>query len=365
MIVTHKIKMDLTNRGITPVVDVMQDDQYSRNLEIGLYTGHEEFTLPEDCTVLVRYKKSDGRGGLYDTMPDGTCAWSVSGNVVTVALAPQVCTAPGSVAMSVALLSGGHQLNSFEICLKVGACPQGNYESVRYINLANCLPQIVNASAGQFLKVASVDELGKVTGLTAEEVSTTGSGIGLIVNATPIDDSYVLDCTLQQIKEAYAAQQLVYCRVGDDRLLPLTMVTEEYCLFAGVGIVDDGMGVVVLLDVESAELTGAFVMEQELATADMIPEVPSRLANPWSLYLKGAVTAEYSGISAVTVTLPICVPVPTKAAVGQVMMVSVVDANGAPTAWIPVDPLVVKSSGGSKYKIIVDDSGNLSTQAVS
>ena len=57
MIVTNKIKMDLTNRSLTPTVDVMQDDQMSRNLEISLYSGFEAFVLPENCVALVRYKK--------------------------------------------------------------------------------------------------------------------------------------------------------------------------------------------------------------------------------------------------------------------------------------------------------------------
>ena len=99
MIVTNKIKMDLTNRSLTPTVDVMQDDQMSRNLEISLYSGFEPFVLPENCVALVRYKKANGNSGIYDAMPDGTPAWSIASNVVTISLAPQVCNTAGKVSL--------------------------------------------------------------------------------------------------------------------------------------------------------------------------------------------------------------------------------------------------------------------------
>ena len=37
MIVTHKIKMDLTQWGPPPCIDVVQDDKYSRNIQISLF----------------------------------------------------------------------------------------------------------------------------------------------------------------------------------------------------------------------------------------------------------------------------------------------------------------------------------------
>ena len=110
MIVTNKIKMDLTNRRLTPTVDVMQDDQMSRSLEISLYSGLEAFELPENCVALVRYKKANGNSGMYDAMPDGVPAWSISKNVVTIALAPQVCSAAGTVSLTVVLLATGISL---------------------------------------------------------------------------------------------------------------------------------------------------------------------------------------------------------------------------------------------------------------
>jgi hypothetical protein len=106
MIITHKIKMDLTRRELVPPIDMAQDDKYSRNLELALFCGNKAVIPPQDCAVLVRYQKSDGHGGCYDTLPDGTTAWHTSGNTLTVALAPQVLTVSGRTELIVTILAG-------------------------------------------------------------------------------------------------------------------------------------------------------------------------------------------------------------------------------------------------------------------
>lgn len=362
MIVTHKIKMDLTNRGITPVVDVMQDDQYSRNLEISLYTGNGAFALPEECAVLIRYKKPDGQGGFYDSMPDGTRAWSADGNAVTVALAPQVCTVAGNVSLNIVLLCGCRQLSSFEISLRVGKCSQGNFDSAKYVNISNFLPQAVGASVGQLLKVAEVDVDGKVTAVAAEDRGASIADMMLIVNAVSDGENYELDHTMEQINAAYDAGKMVYCRLDGSTILPLTTSSAELTLFSGIGLAGNDVGLAFLACFNTDDLTGTFGGGISLATEANIPE---SLPNPESLRFTGAVVARYRGDASVTVRIPECVPVPPTAAVGQVMAVSAVNDIGVVAAWQAVDPLVITSSGGSKYKIIVDDSGNLSTQAVS
>lgn len=164
MIITSKIKMDLANPQRRINIDAMQDDRYSRDLQIGLYCGGVAFTPPEDCRVLVRYRKPDGRTGTYDTLPDGTTAWSISGNTVTVALAPQVCTVSGRVELTVALLCGGAQLSCFGMELQVHPQPGKAPKSEPYVNITGFIPQPQAAQVGQYLKVAAVED-GRVTAL--------------------------------------------------------------------------------------------------------------------------------------------------------------------------------------------------------
>jgi hypothetical protein len=246
MIVTNKIKMDLTNRSLTPTVDVMQDDQMSRSLEISLYSGLEAFELPENCVALVRYKKANGNSGMYDAMPDGMPAWSISKNVVTIALAPQVCSAAGTVSLTVVLFSDGHQLSSFDIRLYVHGTGVGNFETSQYINISNFLPQAKNAQEGHFLKVESVDENGNVTGVSTAKMA--GGGIGLIVNAVQMDGQYQMDCTNEQIVSVFNGGQVVYCRFEGLFLLPLILCMEEACVFAGFGFSDDNLAILMVVN---------------------------------------------------------------------------------------------------------------------
>ena len=95
MMITNKLKLDMQNPGILPTIHAVQNDSYSRNLEIALLAGGKPFPVPENGTVVIRYKKSDGKGGEYDTLPDGRAAWQAAQNVLTVALAPQILPPAG------------------------------------------------------------------------------------------------------------------------------------------------------------------------------------------------------------------------------------------------------------------------------
>ena len=365
MIVTHKLKMDLLNRGMRPVIEVMQDDRYSRNIAISLFSGHEAFVLPEGCQVLVRYKKSDGVGGVYDTLPDGNLAWRIEENVVTVAMAPQVCTVAGNVQMTVMLLAGEQQLSSFEICLDVRPDPIGDYESEKYMNIAAFLPQVMNAAVGQYLKVAAVDAFGKVSQLTTDAVVAAGGGSSdaLIVNATPNGYRYDLDHPLEEIRSCFAAGRMVYCRKDGAILLPLVMCTEDMVLFAGLGYADMTILGVFVINFAQGDMVGTYGGQMQMATMENIPEIPTDLPNPYSLEFIGAVNANYNGSAPVTVRIPVSVPVPATASVGQVMAVKTVTQTNVVAAWEAVDPWVITSAGGKKFKIAVDENGNLSTQA--
>lgn len=125
MIITHKLKMDLLEPGQMPRVHAVQDDQYARNLEVRLYSGAHAWEIPEGITVIIRYRKPDGTGGEYNLLPDGSAAWSAEGNVLTIALAPQVTTVPGMVTLSATLISGKKQISTFRIGLNVKPAVKG------------------------------------------------------------------------------------------------------------------------------------------------------------------------------------------------------------------------------------------------
>lgn len=136
MIITHRLEMDMTDRGTVQRIDVVQGDCNSRCLALTLLSGGEAWAVPEDAAIWMRYCKSDGTKGIYDTLPDGTCAWSVSGNVVTVALAPQMLTAAGPVLAQLELVQGVATLATFSLQLHVERNPAaGALTSEEYINM--------------------------------------------------------------------------------------------------------------------------------------------------------------------------------------------------------------------------------------
>lgn len=176
MIITNKVNMDLQQPGILPAIAAVQNDRYSRNIAFTLYSGGEAWAIPETAAVLVRYSKSDGTGGKYDTMPDGTQAWSLEANVLTVALAPQVLTVAGAVHLSVTLLEGSDQISTFALVLNVHpAVGEEVSESEEFVHLTGFLPAPASAEVGQYFRVSSVNEHGRVTGVEAVDLEDLGT----------------------------------------------------------------------------------------------------------------------------------------------------------------------------------------------
>ena len=162
--IINKLKLNLKRCGITPTIDAAQGDVLSRGLELSLFNGAKPYLLPENLAVLIRYKKADGKGGEYDTLPDGSPAWSAKGNKLTILLTRQMFTFPGSVSMTIALISGGNQISTFPVRINVlpeAKAPAENSED--YFNVTGFLVAPGNAEPGQFLQITAVNSEGRVT----------------------------------------------------------------------------------------------------------------------------------------------------------------------------------------------------------
>lgn len=176
MIIVNKVNMDLTQPGFVPVVNVVQNDRYSRALELTLYSGGEVWSIPEEASAVIRYSKSDGKEGLYDALPNGEKAWSAAENVLTVMLAPQVLTAAGAVQLEVSLLEKDVQITTFSILLNVRASVQGGAASENYQNVTGFVPGPVSAEVGQFFRIAAVDAQGRVLQVDAVDLAEEFGG---------------------------------------------------------------------------------------------------------------------------------------------------------------------------------------------
>lgn len=137
--VTKKIRIDLANPGgldFLSTVHVVQGDAYSRFVAFELYSNGEKYTPPEGTTAIVRYKKSDDTGGNYDVLPDGSAAYTIEGNILKVALAPQLCIVPGIVQVAVGLIHGDAEINTFSVSVVVQPNPGLTYQSKDHVKLA-------------------------------------------------------------------------------------------------------------------------------------------------------------------------------------------------------------------------------------
>ena len=165
MKITHKLTMDLDRYGV-PGFDAVWGDRYTRELEIALYAGGDVWEIPAEAAVTVRYQKPDGTIGAYDLLPDGSAAWSISGNVVAIVLAPQTLTAPGCVILTVCLSAGDREISTFQILMNVRpAVGLEVSDSGDYWYLSGSLPQPKDAAVGELLVVDAVDAMGRVTAL--------------------------------------------------------------------------------------------------------------------------------------------------------------------------------------------------------
>ena len=176
MIVTHYVTIDLQDKGAVPQIDATQDDQYTRDLAIRLMEGDSDWIIPEDAAVVIRYCKSDGVGGEYDTMPDGTTAWSAEDNVLRLALAPQVLTCPGTVMLSATMIREAEVLSIFSVAISVRPRVRGIFaESEAYYKVSGFLPGPVKAEKGQYLRIAQVDSRGRVVAVEGVNAAAGGN----------------------------------------------------------------------------------------------------------------------------------------------------------------------------------------------
>lgn len=159
MLIIRKMEMDLERRDtISSRMTVVQNDTYTRALELTLYAGGVSWIVPSGTTISVAYRKPDGTSGWYDTLPDGNAAATHSGNTVTVTLSPQMLTAPGAVVAAVIFQDAElNQLATFPIRIQVEPNPAaGQVVSNDYYRLKN-LDQI-NAAYNKLLEQGTVSD---------------------------------------------------------------------------------------------------------------------------------------------------------------------------------------------------------------
>ena len=179
MQIIKKLTVDLAHQSLPVQVDAVRGDS-AIWLEFNLLCCGQPWEMPIGATAVVRYRLSAGTGGEYDTV-DNQRAWQREGNLLRIALAPQVCSATGETAVQVAIVKDGKQISTFPIVLNVVATVTGSGQPEDYTNLAQWLKY--NTAGGSTNLGDIEDRLEALEALSATHV--TEEEVRRIINDDP------------------------------------------------------------------------------------------------------------------------------------------------------------------------------------
>ena len=156
MEIIQKVDLNLSFRGIPPKISMVQGDSNTRIIQAQLWDGANPYTIPTGSAVMMRFRKPDGTGGLYDKTEGGQSV-TASGSTVTVPVATQMLTVSGGVMAEVDIYAAGEDdasaqnLASFAFLVEVApsVCPDAeiissDYYSVLTAEIASVLAASTN-----------------------------------------------------------------------------------------------------------------------------------------------------------------------------------------------------------------------------
>ena len=164
MSVNQAVNLNLSTDIVPPVLKMVQNDSNSRYIVASLWDGASAYDVGS-ASVMLRFAKPDGTGGMYDADEVGNVV-DVDGNVVTIPVAAQVLTVAGDVFAQVDIYgSSNSKLASFACKIDVAASvyPDAQIISSDYYNvltatIANAVTAAQNAAASATAAAQSAEE---------------------------------------------------------------------------------------------------------------------------------------------------------------------------------------------------------------
>ena len=141
MNIKHSIGLNLSAYSIPCRMHMVQGDSNSRTIVATLWDGAQPYSVPDGSSVMVRFRKPDGTGGLYDSSEAGETI-SYAGNVVTAPVATQMLAVAGDVFAEIDIFGSGsgtaaERLATFRFVVEVAPCvlPDAEIISSDYYNV--------------------------------------------------------------------------------------------------------------------------------------------------------------------------------------------------------------------------------------
>lgn len=141
MNIKHSIGLNLSADAIPPRLHMVQGDANSRTIVATLWDGAQPYSIPAGAAVMVRFRKPDGTGGLYDATESGSEV-SYAGSIVTAPVATQMLAVAGDVFAEIDIFGSGsgaaaERLATFRFVVEVSPCvlPDAEIISSDYYNI--------------------------------------------------------------------------------------------------------------------------------------------------------------------------------------------------------------------------------------
>lgn len=103
--IKQPLQLNTALNGVPPTLHMVQGDTNSRTISAALWAGAAPYNVPTGASVMLRFRKPDGTGGLYTESEAGDkITWSGSG--VEIPVAAQVLAVAGVVLAQVDVFVG-------------------------------------------------------------------------------------------------------------------------------------------------------------------------------------------------------------------------------------------------------------------
>lgn len=172
MNINQELNLNLSADGIPPRLHMVQGDANTRTVVATLWDGAQPYTIPAASAVMIRFRKPDGTGGLYDTTESGAQV-TFSGNTVTAPVATQMLAVAGVVQAQVDIYGtatgkAAEKLATFRFAVEVtpNVYPDAEIISSDYFN-------IIAADIGKAVEAAARAEAAQAAASTAQQGAET------------------------------------------------------------------------------------------------------------------------------------------------------------------------------------------------
>lgn len=141
MNIKHSIGLNLSADAIPGRLHMVQGDANSRTIVATLWDGAQLYSIPAGAAVMVRFRKPDGTGGLYDATESGSKV-TYAGSIVTAPVATQMLAVAGDVFAEIDIFgsssgAAAERLATFRFIVEVAPCvlPDAEIISSDYYNI--------------------------------------------------------------------------------------------------------------------------------------------------------------------------------------------------------------------------------------